>query len=129
MANKINSVQDLEIYNLANKLTIDIYKITSGFPKEERFGIVDQLRRASSSIGANIAESFGRYHRKDKVNFLYHARGSLIECQHFCLLSYKLHFLKSDELEDLKKQIRNLGVKINNYISAIVKDYKSTELQ
>ncbi len=123
MVNKIKSIQDLEIYNLANKLTIDVYKITSIFPKEERFGIVDQLRRASSSIGANIAESFGRYHSKDKVNFLYHARGSLFETQHFCQLSCELKFLKNDTLDELQRQIRNLGVKLNNYISAIVKDY------
>lgn len=120
---QLKSVEDLEVYRLSNQLTVKIYKTSSTFPKEERFGIVDQLRRAAASIGANIAESFGRYHRKDKVNFLYHARGSLLEVQHFCRLSCDLGFLKTSELEDLEKQIRNLSVKPNNYISAIVKDY------
>lgn len=121
---RINSVQDLEIYRLANGLTVKVYKITSNFPSSEKFGIVDQLKRAVASIGANIAESFGRYHHKDKVNFLYHARGSLFETQHFLYLSKELNFIKEKELDVFLKDIKNLGVKLNNYISAIAKSYR-----
>lgn len=79
----VKSFEDLEIYQLAEELTIEIYKITAKFPKEEQFGLTSQLRRAISSVGANIAEAFGRFHYKDKINFLYHARGSLLETRHF----------------------------------------------
>lgn len=121
----IRNFTDLEIYQLANSLSVKVYKITSNFPSGEKFGIVNQLRRATASVGANIAESFGRYHYKDKVNFLYHARGSLLEVQHFLILSKELKFIEQKALGSLLKEITNLGVKLNNYITAITKSHSN----
>lgn len=66
MDNKIKNFDDLDAWKKGHQLILKIYKITKDFPKEEKFGIIDQLRRASSSITANIAEGFARYHFNDK---------------------------------------------------------------
>ena len=82
----------LEVYNRAYAFALDIYKATTGFPKEEIFGITSQLRRAASSIGANISEGCGRKTDKDFANFLHISMGSIKECEHFLkLAAYRLH--------------------------------------
>jgi four helix bundle protein len=62
MESKIKNFYDLEAWKEGHKLVLDVYKITSDFPNDEKFGIISQLRRAVSSITANIAEGFERYH-------------------------------------------------------------------
>lgn len=74
-------------------MTLLIYIITKDFPTDEKYGLISQMRRASSSIGANIAEGFERYHFKDKIRFYYQARGSIAEIQNFLLLSRDLKFI------------------------------------
>lgn len=78
---KIKEFYDLDIWQKAHKLVIGLYALTKGFPEDERFGLVSQIRRSAVSITANIAEGFGRYRYKDKVNFYYHSRGSVSETQ------------------------------------------------
>ena len=65
----IKHFYDLEIWKESNLLCIEIYKLTKGFPKKETYGIIDQLRRAASSIGANIAEGFGRFHFQENIQY------------------------------------------------------------
>ncbi len=67
----IKDFRDLEVYQLANKLTIKVYKFIETLPSKEKYCLIDQLMRASSSVGANIAEGFGRYHTKEYIKFLY----------------------------------------------------------
>ena len=92
---------DLEAWKINHELVKEIYRITRSFPKEERYGIVDQIRRAASSITANIAEGFGRFHYKDKVVFYYHSRGSNTEVQNFLILSFDLKYLSKDDYDFL----------------------------
>ncbi|KKU57161.1 MAG: S23 ribosomal protein [Candidatus Amesbacteria bacterium GW2011_GWA2_47_11b] len=66
----VNRYEDLEIYQVSVEVAIEVYRLTKKFPKEETYGIVDQLKRAVTSIGANIAEGFGRFYFKDKLVFL-----------------------------------------------------------
>jgi four helix bundle protein len=70
-----------------------VYRETAGFPKEERFGLVSQLRRAASSVPANIAEGFGRRSTKDLLRFLEIANGSLEETKYFLRLSKDLQYM------------------------------------
>ena len=67
----INDFYDLDAWKESHKLVIQIYKIIKSLPSDEKYGVIDQLRRASSSITANIAEGFGRYTFKDKIHFYY----------------------------------------------------------
>ena len=119
MKKKINDFTDLEVYNLSVDLAREIYSLTSRFPSEEKFGVTNQLRRATSSVGANTAEGFGRFHKKDFIRFLYNSRGSLYETQHFLILSNKLDYLNSNKLKEFNIKIKNLGIKLNNLISSI----------
>ena len=69
MDNKIKNLYDLDAWKKSYVLVLKIYKITKGFPEVEKFGISSQLRRVASSVVANIAEGFARYHFRDKVKF------------------------------------------------------------
>ena len=93
MENSIKNFYDLEAWKKGHALVLSIYKITESFPKEETYGIISQLRRASSSITANIAEGFARYHFRDKIRFYHNARGSVAEVQNFLLLAKDLKFI------------------------------------
>lgn len=118
----IKSFEDLEVWQLAVDLAIKIYKLTAAFPKNERYGVIDQLRRAVISISANIAEGFGRFHFKDSIRFLYTARGSLLEVHSHLLVANKLNLIPKYKLTDynqILKDIKNLEVKLNNFISVL----------
>ena len=91
---------DLRVYNEALDLCVEIYRRTAGYPREEQWGLVLQMRRAASSIGANIAEGFGRWSRKDQARFYEIAKGSADELRHFIILSGRLGFLKPDPALD-----------------------------
>ena len=69
----------LDVYLLGRKLAIELYKVTAGFPAQERFGLVSQIRRSAVSIPANLAEGAARRSRKEFIRFLLNARGSATE--------------------------------------------------
>lgn len=113
--------KELRIWQDSINLIVDVYKLIDNYPSTERYGLSSQTGRSVNSIGANIAESCGRYHYKDRINFLYHARGSLIETEHHLIVADKLGFISVGELAGLSKKIRDLGIRINNYIGSIKK--------
>ena len=78
------SFENLEVYGKARALVSNIYQIQNQFPKEELFGLCDQLRRAAVSITANLAEGSGRQSKKEKIHFIEISYGSLMEV--FCEL-------------------------------------------
>jgi len=117
----VNRYEDLEIYKISVEVAIEVYRLTKKFPKEETYGIVDQLKRAVTSIGANIAEGFGRFYFKDKLVFFYHSRGSLFEVKHFLEISFRMGYITNEEKNSLFVKLNNLSVKLNNFISSIGK--------
>lgn len=104
MEREIKHFTDLDAWKVNHELTLSVYKITKKFPKDERFGLVDQLRRAASSITANIAEGWGRYHYADKIRFYYQARASNCETQNFLILAKDLGYLKLEEYMEIKNR-------------------------
>ena len=119
MEKKINNFYDLEAWKISHGLVLEIYKITKSFSKEEMYGITSQIRRAASSITANIAEGFARYHFKDKIRFYYQARASVAEVQSFLILSRDLNYINDSECKNLLDhgdQVRQL---INGLIRSI----------
>lgn len=124
---KINSFKDLEIWQLARELAVKVYRLTDTFPKEERFGLVDQCRRAIVSVVGNIAEGFGRYFFKDNIRFQYNSRGSLYEVESHLLTSEALGYINEENrelYEEILRDITRLGVKINNFINSLSKKTK-----
>lgn len=106
-------------------LALEIYKITNNFPREEIYGITSQLRRASSSVTANIAEGFARYHFKDKIRFYYNSRGSIAEVQNFLLLAKDLGYITLEKCTSLGEKSNEVGKLINGLVKTTENQIKS----
>ena len=119
MNREIKNFYDLEAWQESHKLALKIYNLTKNFPKKELFGIVSQLRRAVSSITANIAEGFARYHFKDKIRFYYQARGSVAEVQNFLILSKDLNYISMKNCQEIGEQTNAVARLINGLIRSI----------
>lgn len=101
---KIETFTDLNVWREGHKLVVMIYKITKGFPKEETYSIVDQMRRAAASVTANIAEGFGRQTYREKAQFYYMAKGSLSELKNFILIAKDVGYLSNENFKLLVEQ-------------------------
>lgn len=119
MKHEIENFYDLEAWKKGHLLVLEVYKLTKNFPKEEQFGIISQLRRAASSITANIAEGFARYHFKDKVRFYYQSRGSIAEVQNFLLLARDLNFISIKTCKDAEEMAHEVRRLVHGLIRAI----------
>jgi len=102
--NKIRSFTDLKVWQEGHRLVILVYKITKKFPKEEIYSLIDQMRRAASSITSNIAEGFGRQGYKEKIQFYYLAQGSLTELKNQILISKDTGYLNEEDSQLLIEQ-------------------------
>lgn len=116
---EIKSFQDLNIWKEAHKLTLEIYKITKNFPKEEIYGLIPQLRRAAISIPSNIAEGMGRNTTKELLNFTYIARGSLSEVLYYLILGKDFGYIKEEDFKNLNGRYNGLARGINVFISKL----------
>ncbi len=116
---QIKSFEDLECWQISHELVLGIYKITKLFPKDERYGIISQLRRAASSITANIAEGFSRYHYNDKIKFYYNSRGSASEVKNFLILSKDLNYIEESNCVELVSKTERVLKTINGLIRSI----------
>ncbi len=109
------SFRDLVVWQRAVQSAIAIYRLTSSFPASERFGLTNQLRRASVSIASNIAEGYGRSTRGEYLQFLGHARGSNYEVQTQLVIAAALGFgLKRERQEavDLIDEVSKMLVSL-----------------
>jgi len=92
---KIESYQDLLVWQKSIDLVAEVYRIASKLPSNEQYGLTSQLRRAAVSVPANIAEGFGRWHSNEFVRFLLIANGSLKEVETHLFIGNKLALLSS----------------------------------
>lgn len=113
---KIVSFQQLEVWQVAHKLVLEVYHVTKEFPADERFGLVTQMRRAAVSIPANIAEGFKRRGLQEKIRFYNMAEGSLEELKYFFILSKDLGYVSTSD--DLMLQAHTVGRLLNGLISS-----------
>ncbi len=121
MPEKIKNFYDLDAWKKTHKFVLEIYKKTKKFPKEELYGIISQIRRAASSVAANIAEAFSRYHYNDKLRFYHNARGSVSETQNFLFLAKDLSYLSVEEFRYLFGSSEEILKLINGVIRSIEK--------
>jgi len=113
---RIRHFRQLEAWQEAHKLVLMVYQVTKGFPSDERFGLVSQMRRAAVSVPANIAEGFKRRGIQDKIRFYNVAEGSLEELKYFFILSEDLGYISSND--DLMAQSETVGRLLNGLISS-----------
>lgn len=106
---KIEKFSDLVVWQEAHRLALAVYKLTTQFPANERFGIVAQVRRSAASICANIAEGYGRRTTKELLRSLQIARGELEETRYFLILSRDLGFMDVEEFGRLGSQCDLVG--------------------
>ena len=110
---KIFSFEKLNVWQKSKTLSVDIYKITSKFPDEERFGLISQMRRCSISVSSNIAEGTGRNSPKDKARFTEISFASLMELLNQLIISFELNFIAKDQYELLRKEIEDISRMLN----------------
>ncbi len=111
-----------DIWKLSHSLSLEIYKITEHFPKEEVFGLTSQIRRASSSIGINIVEGCGIGSDEDFKRFLRNASGSAFEVEYILLLSKDLNYISEEQFLKLSPKAEELKMKISKLILKIEDD-------
>lgn len=104
----MRNYEDLRVWQKAHKLTLEIYKSTRCFPSEERFGLTSQIRRASASIGANIAEGCGRRSDNEMARFVQIAMGSGAELSYHLRLAHDLDLLSKPCFESLKSSLNEV---------------------
>jgi four helix bundle protein len=105
----IESYKELHVWQRAIELSIAIYKLTAGFPREETFGLSSQLRRAGVSIPSNIAEGYGRGSRGEYKQFLCIARGSNLELQTQLVIARELKYGCGDAIDHVEKLSAEVG--------------------
>ena len=109
----------LVIWEKSHQLTLDIYKLTQKFPKEELFGLTSQIRRAISSVPTNIAEGCGRETTKDFAHFLQISIGSACEIEYQLLLAHDLNYITDEDYNRLNDEIVSVRKMIHKYQSGL----------
>jgi len=119
--NKIKNFTDLFVWKRGHKLVLSIYKITDKFPKEEKYGLSDQIKRAAVSITSNIAEGFGRDGLNDKAHFYIIALGSIYEIQNQLMIVRDLKYINVNECNVLLEECSE----ISKMMSVLIKKIRS----
>lgn len=115
----MSTYKNLIVWQKAMSLVTEIYKATSSFPKEEIFSITSQIRRCSISVPSNIAEGFGRKHKREYWRFLLISRGSLYELQTQIEIAGNLTFINENKLIELISHCNEIEKMLNKLISII----------
>lgn len=112
-------LEELQIYQLSMLMAEKIWDIVIKWGYFEKDTIGKQLIRAADSIAANLSEGFGRFFYKEEQQFCYYSRGSLYETKTWLTKASNRKLILTEEFENFDKEIRNIGVKLNNYIKSI----------
>jgi len=113
------SFERLTVWQDAMELVERVYQVTKDFPKDEIYGMTNQIRRAVTSIPVNIAEGRGRYHKKEQAQFFYNARGSLYEVITFLKIAMRLGYLSNDKALQIDKECQQILGKLSGLINAM----------
>lgn len=116
---KVRTYRDLVAWQKAMELAEAVYAVTAGFPAEEKFGLVAQMRRATVSIPSNMAEGWGRFGRTEFRRFLEISRGSLFELQTQAELARRLGWLKGQSLAGLREHAREVDALLAGLIRSL----------
>lgn len=114
MSDYVYPFEKLDVWHNARKLTVEIYRITKKFPKDELFGITNQIRRAVISICSNIAEGSGRKSKKDQAHFTTMAYSSLLELINQLIISVDLSFLSKTDYDKTRTNIDQIARQLNS---------------
>ncbi|WP_036382702.1 four helix bundle protein [Muricauda sp. MAR_2010_75] len=108
---------DLDVWMAARKLVNSIYELTKSFPEEEKYGLINQMRRSSVSVASNIAEGCGRQTSADTIRFLHISRGSLYELETQLYLTFDQKYMNKSLLEQLLEEVKTCKRLLNGFIN------------
>ncbi|WP_295720905.1 four helix bundle protein [Mucilaginibacter sp.] len=118
------SLEDLEVYQLAEGFSDEIWMIVSGWEYFAKDTVGKQIVRSADSIGANIAEGYGRYHFKENRNFCFFSRGSILETKGWLIKSKNRNLINEDQFNSLFEKLQSIHLKLNAYLKFIGKNAK-----
>ena len=125
MANAVRSYKDLVAWQKSMDLVTAVYRASQGFPKEEIFGLVSQIRRAAVSVPSNIAEGHARTSKKEFQYFLSNARGSLAELETQLTIAHQLAYIDETGINQLLDRLGEVGRILNGLLAALKRSSKS----
>ena len=108
--------KELNVWHKAHQLTLAVYKVSAGFPREEMYGLTSQMRRSASSVPTNIAEGCGRGTNPDFVRFLHIALGSASELEYQLILTHDLTWLPNDSYQQLTDET----IQVKKMLAALI---------
>jgi four helix bundle protein len=106
---RIRSFRDLDVWNKAMDLVVEVYALTRGFPSDERYGLTSQMRRAALSVASNIAEGNGRSYRREYAHHVSIARGSLSELMTCLEIAQRLGYISRDVFRPLAVRLEEVS--------------------
>ena len=116
---KTRKVEDLDVFKAAHRLALELYHLTERFPKEERFGLVAQMRRAIASVGANLMEGGYRINKKEFRQFVGIARGSVGEMKYFAILARDLGYFTNSDFQRVSANLDDIGKMLFGLIKSL----------
>ncbi|HJX84655.1 MAG TPA: four helix bundle protein [Candidatus Angelobacter sp.] len=115
----MRNYRELEVWEKSHKLTLELYRMSRAFPKEELYGLTSQMRRAAVSIGANLAEGCGRRTSPELARFVRIAMGSASELDYHLLLCLDFSFITSEEYEQAAKELTRIRKMLSGLLASI----------
>jgi four helix bundle protein len=115
----MQNYKELKVWEKTHQFTLKIYEVTKVFPREEIYGVTSQMKRAASSMPANIAEGCGKFTQLDLAKFLNIALGSANESEYFILLSKDLAYMSIDNFNILNKLINEIKAMLISLINKV----------
>jgi four helix bundle protein len=115
----LKDFKELKVWSKAHETTLQLYRLTRQFPREELYGLTSQIRRAASSMGANIAEGSGRRSDGEMSRFLHIARGSAVELEYHLLLARDLELLPASSFTTLERQVDEIQRMLTSLIQRV----------
>ena len=113
--------KDLDVWKISIEMVTEIYKLTRNFPKEEIYGLTNQMRRAAVSVPSNIAEGAGRNSSKEFVQFLNFSTGSLSELETQLIIAYNLEYINNEQKQSMDILFTNIFKMLSGLIQSIKK--------
>jgi len=118
----VRDFRKIKVWQLADGLAVAVYEVSKSFPREEIYGLTSQIRRAASSVPANIVEGASRESTKDYAHFLAIASGSLAETQYFLHLAKRLDYVDDERAEHVESLAKETFACLHGLIAAVRKE-------
>jgi len=115
----VKNYKELEVWQVAKRVAIEVYRLTAGFPRPEQFGLTSQIRRAVTPVPANIAAGWGSGSAGEYIQFLLIARGSLMEAGTHLIIAQELGYLQHEQLRSCQEFVERIGQMLNRLVQAL----------